>query len=337
VLVCAVIATLVVAPAAARSEPAPPVLSAKPVETLVTDVLLGQRRSVSGTIRASADLGLPDLPAADLGGIGVVTSLLSGTHTLRYWQLRSTSQRLAVLQTLAETDVIRDDTGIAAYDSRTDTATRLSFAPRPAQQVAAQPIPAFLTDLIAPGPYTSVRTGPNVWVAGRAARTLILTPRQQDTLVDHVVLAVDAQYATILRLQVFSRGHTAPAFAATYTDVDYAEPAAKLFDLPAIKALPRPAVAVHAAPASSQQQVAATTPGIERVGAGWSSILVIRGLGLTRPLTGQLDSLGTKVTGGHLLQTRLLTALLTDDGTLYLGAVPASALLTAAQAQAAAP
>ena len=64
---------------------------------------------VSGTVVESADLGLPSLPQlgsadTDSGLLGMVT----GTHTLRVWYGGPTKQRVALLNSLGESDIIRN-------------------------------------------------------------------------------------------------------------------------------------------------------------------------------------------------------------------------------------
>jgi len=82
------------------------------------------------------------------------------------------------------------------------------------------------------------------------------------------------------------------------------------------------------------------------IGSGWDSIAVIKSAGGIptgtekngRSADSMLNSFGKHVTGsfgsGTVFHTRLVNALLTDKGTLYVGAVTQSALTDAANAAA---
>lgn len=89
-------------------------------------------------------------------------------------------------------------------------------------------------------------------------------------------------------------------------------------------------------------------PGLNVIGEGWSAIAKIDGMGgmggadMGAPEDGDvppeaknfLDMLGDKVEGkfgtGTIFKTRLVNALMTDDGTVYVGAVTKDALVKAA-------
>ena len=67
------------------------------------------------------------------------------------------------------------------------------------------------------------------------------------------------------------------------------------------------------------------------VGTGWSSILVVKGVGASAPdQAALLNQLTTRVPEGRLLTTGLVSVLLTDDGRLLVGAVTPAALRAAA-------
>jgi hypothetical protein len=327
-----VVATAVVSAAvtlpAAFSSPPPPVLAAKSVDAVVADLLLEQDKSVSGTTRATADLGLPDLPVASLGGLGVVVTLLTGTHTLQYWQAGAQSQRLAILDTLAETDLVRVGSSFGTYDSREDAATRLSIPRVNGGSAAGQSFSQLLTGLVAPGDNTDVRPGPAVRIAGRSAYSLDLVPRQAGTLVDHVEIAVDADRGTALRIRVYAKGYRGPAFEATYTSISFTTPPARLFDL--ISRLPTAAPTAAPAAARPAALIRPEDRGIETAGSGWATIVRLPLGQLGTSLARSLDRLTEAVPAGRLLRTHLITALLTPDGSLWVGAVPAAALIKAA-------
>ena len=91
------------------------------------------------------------------------------------------------------------------------------------------------------GPSTRVTTESNVTVAGQAAYQLVLAPRSGQSLIGKVTIALDAQHLTVpLRVQVFARGATSPAFQVGYTSISFVTPAASNFNF-----TPPPGAQVH--------------------------------------------------------------------------------------------
>ena len=68
-------------------------------------------------VRLEADLGLPAIPIAGQGS-SELSSLASGTHTLRVWYSGPDHARVALLGTLGETDVITNGTDVWTWSSR---------------------------------------------------------------------------------------------------------------------------------------------------------------------------------------------------------------------------
>ena len=93
--------------------------------------------------------------------------------------------------------------------------------------------------------------------------------------------------------------------------------------------------AEHAADASGPDEA---MPQPEVIGEGWSTVVVLPMAAAGAAAAGGLDPeasalLGTltePVDGGHILQTSLVTVLITDDGRVLAGAVTADHLLDAA-------
>ena len=54
-------------------------------------------------------------------------------------------------------------------------------------------------------------------VAGEPAYQLVLAPKDHRSLVGKIVIAVDGKYGVPLRVQVFAKGATSPAFQVGYT------------------------------------------------------------------------------------------------------------------------
>jgi outer membrane lipoprotein-sorting protein len=328
-------------------------------------------QALSGTVATVANLGLPQLPDRFASAGGGLQALLTGTHQLRIAVDGRDRQRLALLGDLAETDVVHNGNDVWTYTSMTNTSTHRTIgraavgANDGAESDPAQLTPAAQADkaLKAIDPSTAVTVDRTARVAGRPAYQLVLTPRTTATLIRSVRIAIDAATGVPLRVQVFSRGVSAPAFQTGFTHVSFSRPAASTFDFtPPAGSLTSAAGAgtpdragtahggaTHKDGAGSAQSSPTT------VGKDWGAILVLPagtvpaaatvaggtgGAGAASDGQGSsfaamLDRVSTRVpgnSGDRLVTTRLLSAVVTPDGRVFLGAVPPAAVEAAAGA-----
>lgn len=93
----------------------------------------------------------------------------------------------------------------------------------PTPQAVARSVLAML------GPTTTVSVQSNVMIAGQAAYQLVLAPKNRDSLIGRVSIAVDASRYLPLRVQVFARGAASPAYQIGFTSISFARPAASNF------------------------------------------------------------------------------------------------------------
>jgi hypothetical protein len=188
-----------------------------------------------------------------------------------------------------------------------------------------------------------VSTDGTAKVAGRSAYELVLAPRDARSRVGSVRLAVDASERIPLRVRVFARGSDArgggePAYEIGFTRISFTKPSDGQFRFtppPGAKVEPsvaseKPGAIAHtpsgasAKPGASAKQGASAQPRV--VGEGWAAVLVADATGGEVPgeLSGVFEQL-PRVSGrwgsGRLLESRLLSVLLTDDGRLLAGAV----------------
>jgi hypothetical protein len=249
--------------------------------------------------------------------------------------------------TLEETNVIRDGDEAWVWTSASNAGQHFTLPDRAGQE--AEPTPEAPVDpqtaaallLAAVDPSTEVVVDGTAEVAGRAAYELVLSPRDDGSLVEDVRLAVDGDTSMPLRVRINAAGEDEPAFEVGFTSVTFGEPSDDVF-----RFNPPPGATVdeydltdlggkdrlhrHEGPFGSGM------PTI--VGEGWTSVLVVSGVSLPESdETGLLDAvLGstTTVTGpygsGRLLETALVSALLLDDGRLLVGAVTPEVLERAA-------
>ena len=323
--------------------------------------------ALSGTIEQSSDLGLPDLGAltgamGDESSEGAPTAadiddliaLVTGSHTAKVY-LDGESARLQVLDRLGERNVYVDgDANQVWYvDSETQTATQLTLpsdaeidqlhsdAPAPPDSALTpdQMLDQALADL---DETTEVTVGTDARVAGRDVYELVLTPRTEDTLVGEIRFAIDGENGVALAAAVTARGASEPAFQTGFTQVDFSAPDPAVFAF-----TPGDDVTVTQneidLPTGAPDHDDATTDAASPVvyGEGWSAVFELPDTseagsadvfsGLDPEQLQLLDSLTTAVDGGRVLQTSLVTVLITDDGRVLVGAVPAARLVEAAQ------
>lgn len=200
-------------------------------------------------------------------------------------------------------------------------------------------------------------------MAGRDAYQLVLKPKQSGSTVGSVQIAVDAKNGVPLRVQLLSAQGGKPIVDAGFTKVDFAKPAGDTFAFTAPKGAKvtegvdeagKGGAGEHWKALESFPGLGGLTGGagekgdVKVLGEGWSTVARIDS-GVDRSLKDLendkntpkeakqfLDSLGDKVTGkfgeGRVLSTRLVNALITDDGKVYVGAVTKDALVKAADA-----
>lgn len=328
-------------------------------EELLTALMTTQPTALSGTVVATADLGLPDLPMGAASTVGL-TSLVSGTHTMRVWLDGTDRSRVALLADAQETDVIRRGGDVWLWSSSGGTAEHYVLAeadrtkpdlPESWSDLPSTPAEAATLALRALDATTEVTTSGVARVAGRPAYELILTPRQPDTLVDRVVVAIDGETQVPLRVQVFSTVMPTPAYEVGFTSVDFTTPDSEVF---AFTPPPGTQVTDHAVDAAGGPSTMPTTaPGNASepttVGTGWSTVMVATipadamtpGDGQASAADGSdaLALLGTlpRTSGdwgtGRILNGTLFSAILTDDGRMAIGAVTPETLGAALAAQ----
>ena len=208
---------------------AAPGLPARTAAQLLAEVADSTPPPLTGTVVETASFGLPSLPAT--GNPTSLSSLLTGSHTIRVWYASPAHFRLAVPQSLSESDVIRDGRTAWLWQSTLNKVTKFTLPAHAAEKVPESvpqqpltPQQAAQQVLAAVGPTTTVRVDSNVTVAGQAAYALVLAPKDARSLVGQVQIDVDGDNGVPLRLQVFARGASSPAFQVGYTDIAFVKP-----------------------------------------------------------------------------------------------------------------
>ncbi|MFD5801832.1 LolA family protein [Streptomyces sp. NPDC127020] len=363
-------ATIGLVPALADSgDPDLPKVTA---EELVQKIAESDVQQLSGTVRISTDLGLPDLGGLESGlmsgmsggpgGEGKdggssadpsakLTQLASGSHTLRVAADGPDRQKVSLLEDAAEYSLIHDGKDVWGYDSKSNEVYHSASdgAERPPKDVPATPKDFADQALKAIDDTTSVKVGGTAQVAGRDAYRLVVEPRQKGSTVGAITVAVDAETGTPLKFTLTPASGGAAVVDAGFTKVSFAKPDASTFDFTPPKGAKVTEADEKATKApehgrKAKGDLAKELDGLKVIGEGWNSIAAFDTGGQGLPtgaagggdLGGFLGSLGDQVKGdfgsGTVFKTRLVNALITEDGKVYAGAVTKDALVKAANA-----
>ncbi|MFF7186299.1 outer membrane lipoprotein carrier protein LolA [Streptomyces sp. NPDC008222] len=384
-------ATIGLVPAFAGSgDPDLPKISA---QQLIEKIAKSDVQQMSGTVKISTDLGLPNLGGLEnslasgalsqgTGGksgsaadpSAKLLELASGTHTVRVAADGEDKQKISLMEKAAEYSVIRNGGQVWAYDSGSDEAYHTTGAgDHKGTKAAPEDMSATPKDLAeealkAADKTTSVTVDGTAQVAGRDAYKLLIRPKQSGTTVGAISIAVDAKTGLPLKFTLTPASGGAAVVDAGFTEVSFTRPAASTFtftppkgtkvtqgdDLKGEGKAPSHGTEKSAhgdwkAARGSEKAVPGTEP--KTIGEGWNSIVVLDsgskggmpsdtsskgGASKDGAFAGFLGSLGDHVNGkfgsGTVFSTRLVNALITDDGKVYAGAVTKDALVKAADA-----
>lgn len=234
---------------------------------------------LTGTVVETASLGLPALPSA--GGPAFLPSLLTGSHTIKVWYSGPAHFRLAVPQSMSESDVVRNGSSAWLWDSSTNTVTHVALPagaqlpPMPATPLTPQQAAHQVLATI--GPTTAVSVDGNVTVAGEAAYQLVLAPKSPSSLVGQVRIAIDARHNVPLRVQVFAKSATSAAIQVGFTSVSFARPAAAIFAFspPAGATVTQERAGSRGKAAGQGSRSSNMTNGFTVIGQGWLAVAAL--------------------------------------------------------------
>ena len=306
-------------------------------QELLVDLQQAKTDGLSGTVIERADLGIPAIPGADGRDDPEITSLVSGTHTLRVRYSAPDKARLAILGTYSEYDIIRNGTDVWTWSSKENTATHRTLSADQAREPGSTPsamprTPEEAADRVlkALEPTTTVTSDSSVEVAGRPAYELVLDPNESNTLIGQVRIAIDGETKLPLRVQVFGTDSKI-VFEVAYTSVDFTRPddaefafnpppGAKVTEIQPREQMPS---------AQDRQQAEEAKKATTVIGTGWTAVAITK---VGNPAGGEADqrleaflSKLQPVSGswgsGRLLAGTAFSAVWTDDGRVAVGAV----------------
>jgi outer membrane lipoprotein-sorting protein len=307
-------------------------------EQLLVDLQKVSVEHLSGTVEQEANLGIPAIPAQSGSDNSEFNSLLTGKNRLGVWLSDPDKARVALYGDLGESDVITNGTDLWTWSSQQNKATHATVpedsgpqtpGPTPSDlpktpQEAAQQV------LQAVGPTTDLSVDSAVTVAGRPAYDLVLRPRDQASLLTQARLAVDSDTHLPLKVEVFAGDIS--VFRVSYTEIDFAQPDAKLFTF-----TPPPGAEVtEVSPKADSDESKRPTPDSAHepkvVGEGWTTVVITKmparassdsspGADQREAFLQQLPKVSGSWGSGRLLAGTAFTAVFTDDGRLAIGSV----------------
>ncbi|MFD8478787.1 outer membrane lipoprotein carrier protein LolA [Kitasatospora sp. NPDC059673] len=362
VAIAAVVATGIgLVPALASDES--PNLPAISAQDLIAKALSANTDTFSGTVRVNADLGLPtaltDLasgsgPLGEMArGAGAKTGsadpqmkaveLLGGSHTLSVVSDGPDRQRLTLSGQKSGYELVHNGDQVWAYDRSSQQALHLTGAGTDGHRpdgkegigsITPQDIAKQLLEHSSAT--TSVTVDGTERVAGHAAYKLSIKPKQAGSTVAEIRVSIDAEKGLPLAVQLRTVDG-ATAFDVRFGTLSYAKPEAKTFEF----SVPKGAKVVEQSAKEHAANPMPSVPGLPSlptggadgakagvIGEGWTAIA--RGEAGADAAKGIAKFAGREVKGGTLVSTRVVNALITKDGKIYMGAVTPETLEQAA-------
>ncbi|MFI8302631.1 outer membrane lipoprotein carrier protein LolA [Streptomyces sp. NPDC085927] len=348
---------------------------------LIEKIAQSDVEQLSGTVKITTDLGLPDLGGLESsltsGAMGQgedggssadptakLTELASGTHTLRIAADGPDRQKVSLLGNASEYSLIHNGKDVWGYDSESNEVFHSTTEESAGDEDREHQPPATPQDfaeeaLKSVDDTTSVTVDGTAQVAGRDAYKLVVKPKQSGSTVGAISIAVDHKTGTPLKFTLTPASGGAAVVDVGFTKVSFDRPAASTFDFTPPKGAKvteegeldsgekgsgekgREHGKPERAP-KSEEDLAKGLDGLKVLGEGWNSVATFdtggegglpTGSG-GGDLDGFLGSLGDQVKGefgtGTVFSTRLVNALFTEDGKVYVGAVTQDALVKAA-------
>ncbi|MFF1273641.1 outer membrane lipoprotein carrier protein LolA [Streptomyces marokkonensis] len=341
---------------------------------LIEKIAKSDVEQLSGTVKITTDLGLPDLGgledslasgAAGRGGDGgssadpsaKLTALASGTHTLRVAADGPDRQKVSLLEDAAEYSLIHNGKDVWGYDSKSNEVyhgTVDESGEEREQKPPATPKDFAEEALKSVDDTTSVTVDGTAQVAGRDAYRLVVEPRQSGSTVGAISIAVDHETGMPLKFTLTPSSGGAAVVDVGFTKVSFDRPAASTFEFTPPKGAEvtedgeldrgRGHSGKPEGAPKSEEDLAKGLDGLKMLGEGWNTVATFdtgaeSGLPTGETggdLGGFLGSLGDQVKGefgtGTVFSTRLVNALFTEDGKVYVGTVTKDALVKAADA-----
>ncbi|MFI9782069.1 outer membrane lipoprotein carrier protein LolA [Kitasatospora sp. NPDC051984] len=345
-----------------------PNLPAISAQDLIAKAVSANTDTFSGTVRVNADLGLPtaltDLasgsgPLGEMArGAGAKTGsadpqmkaveLLGGSHTLSVSSDGPDRQRLTLSGQKSGYELVHNGDQVWAYDRSSQQALHLTGTGTDGHRpdgkegigsITPQDVAKQLLEHSSDT--TSVTVDGTERVAGHAAYKLSIKPKQAGSTVAEIRVSIDADKGMPLAVQLRTVDG-ATAFDVRFGTLSYDKPDAKTFQF----SVPKGAKVIEQSAKDHTANPMPSIPGLPSlptgggtdgakdgakggvIGEGWTAIA--HGDAGADAAKGIAKFAGREVKGGTLVSTRIVNALITKDGKVYMGAVTPETLEQAA-------
>jgi outer membrane lipoprotein-sorting protein len=261
---------------------------------------------LTGTMVETTNLGLPQLP--QVGNATSLSSMLTGSHTMKIYYQDARQFRVAIPQPESEIDLIRNGATAWVWNSTENSVTKFNLPANDKGKTARlksglpstplTPQQAANEVLKAVGKTTVVSVEANVMVAGEPSYQLVLAPRDDRSLIGKVTIAIDAKYNVPLRVQVFAKGAASPAVQFGFTAIQFTAPAAANYDF-----TPPPGATVNVVNGSDGSEKSAggteSDAGFGSYGTSWLTVAELPQQDLMQGIGGGLKSASSAAPTGN--------------------------------------
>ena len=313
-----------------RSRETPETLPDTAPAALVSAVQHNRNDGFSGTVVSHLSLGLPalaTLPALSWSRLAAsFSSLLEGSHTMQVWYGGRTRQRVALLGAGEETDLFRNGRDLWQWSSSDGVALHTRVHRRTDFGLFDQPAEALTPAALAGGALasldadTSLSVEDDVVVAERPAYELVVTPHSRSTKIGSVRVAIDGATKVPLGVQIYPKGSSSAAIDVAFTSIRFGMPAERNFDFVPPRSASITELSSRLRPASAAVAVVS--------GSGWSTVYRLHAADRRThqaPVAAVEFHAMSAVSGhwgkGRIVQSPMLSMLVTKNGRVYAGTV----------------
>ncbi|KFU82619.1 hypothetical protein SAMN04489729_6272 [Amycolatopsis lurida] len=338
---------VVAMPATAGDAPVLPQVSA---EELVQSTLNAKPPAFDGKVKVSNDLGLPQVGGAMPGvsALDVDSAQVSTDGAGK--------SKISLTEGSSQQTIVRNGQTVWEYNSKDNSATKITVPAELAKEhqdkaEAVDPATVASELLGKVRESSTIAVDGTASVANRAAYELVLTPKPTErTLLREIRVAIDEQTRMPLRVTVLANGTSAPAFEASFSEINFAAQPASNFEFTPPKGAKVTEKTAEVDPKNRELAEQAKSE-IKVVGDGWDTAITgkipadaLAKAGEAKDEQGRqvdpkalLSRFAKPVSGawgsGWLVTTKVGSGVLTDDGRYAAGAVPEQVLFEALAAK----
>lgn len=310
-----------------------PLLQPVSASQLIAAVIGATPVQYSGQLQISSNVLGSD--AALLSSVGQGVALPEGTAQIMVYRGAGPDLRLQEVNADSERDLYVNGSGAWLWNSAGSTVSHFTASTSSQSGTLSQAVnPTVVADNLVSNlsPTSQITVGSNVYVAGHAAYTLSLAPRQTGSSISSIRVSIDAKNYHVLAVSVYSVYSSSPVLQMGYQSIKFANPSPSNFSF-----TPPAGTTVNTATESQLKSMFSpmTSTKPVKLGTSWQTVFELPQGSLTKLASSlgskALGELETPVTLGNgetasLIHTELVNMLVLPDGSVLAGAVRSSVL-----------